>query len=197
MSISLPTGFCPATFSLQLNTVQRAATSIYGGSMQVVDLLNEWWTASMTLPPRSHANAGDIEAFLNSLRGMTQTVQLHHFGRPQPRGTMRGSPVVALPLFVGDGGFYLDTTPWATLHAGDMLGVGGMLLQVKTFTQADAAGRMAVPIVNRVRKPASAGTSIVWDRPTVPFRCVSPTAVQYVPGYAEGVSLDFIEDVTL
>ena len=192
--IALPTGFCPNMFSLRLQTTQRAFASPFGGSEQVIDMLNDRWLISLSLPNRKFADAAVIEAFIASLRGMTNTVALYHWVRKVPRGTMRGTPTVAAAS-AGAGSLAITTTAGATLLAGDMIGVGGLLLQVATDATADGAGAMALPIVNRLRTAVAGGAAVVWDKPTAPFRLASPSAIQYIPGYAPEVSFDFVEAI--
>lgn len=193
----------PGAFSLRLNTVQRAFGSPYGGGMQVVDLLNDWWTATVTLPPSLHDDAAQLEAWVNALRGMTQVVNLHHLARPEPFGTLRGTPE-SWGAVRGARELRVTGTYGQTLNAGDMIGVEGLLLQVAETvafveTISGVPGCAYVPLVNSLRKAVvgGVGSAVVWDRPTAPFRLVSQPAVQYVPGYAEGLTLDFMEDVTL
>jgi len=197
--IALPVGFRPNQFSMRPAPVQRSHASPFGGSEQVVDLLNDRWTASLSLPPRSSGDAARQEAFLASLRGMANVVNLFHFVRKAPRGTMRGAPIVVTAL-QGAASLVIAAPALSTLLAGDMLGVGGLLLQVQDDCIADGAidgamRRCTVPIVNRLRRTIEAGTAVVWDKPTAPFRLVSQSSIQYVPGYAEGVTLDFLEAV--
>lgn len=197
MTIALPAGFCPAAFTMMVNTVQRSFSSPYGGSVQVVDLMNDWWTASMTLPATTRPEkAAAIEAWLNSMRGMTQTVALYHFARQIPRGSLRGSPTCAAAS-VGAATLRISGTIGATLLIGDMLGVGGQLFQVAAAAKIGGAGYADVTMVNRVRKAIANGSAVTWNRPTALFRLSTRTGVQHMPGYAEGVSLDFIEDVSL
>lgn len=158
-------------------------------------MLNDRWLVSLSLPARRFADAAAVEAFIAAMRGMTNTVALYHWVRKVPRGTMRGAPVVALPIFAGDDGFWADTTAGATLLAGDMVGVAGMLFQVRQDTVADGAGRIAIGIVNRSRKAVSVGAAVTWDRPAAPFRLVSPSAVQYIPGHAPEVAFEFVEAI--
>jgi hypothetical protein len=195
--IALPAGFCPNAFTLRQQTNQRAFGSPFGGSEQVIDMLNDRWLISLTLPNRKFADAAAVEAFIASLRGMTNTVALYHWVRKVPRGTMRGAPVVAtgLPLFAGDSNINVSTTAGATLLAGDMIGCGGQLFQVQSDVAADGSGNMNVLVVNRSRVSVAAGGLIVWDRPAAPFRLASPSAVQYIPGYAPEVSFDFVEAI--
>jgi len=192
-TITLPAGFSPRDFTMRLVTNQRSFSSPFGGSEQVVDLLNDRWSISLTMPSSSSANAARIEAFVNAMRGMTNTCNLYHMQRKVPRGTMRGSPTCfAAPqgsAFVVLGGL----TPGDTLLAGDMIGINGLLLMASADSVADGAGQMAVFFVNRLRKAIADSTSVVWDKPTAPFRMLSTGSVNYQPGYADGVSLDFAE----
>jgi len=187
----------PGGFSLQLVPYQRGSSSPYGGSMQVVDLLQDYWTATVSVPPMLEDDAAELEAWINGMRGMTQVANLHHLARPWPRGTLAGSPTAAASAAVGAASISINTTAGATLRSGDMLGVGGMLLQVALDCVANGAGLLVVPIVNRLRKAVSSGAAVTWDRPTAAFRLITPVSVLYTPGYAEGVTLDFMEDVTL
>lgn len=193
-TIALPAGFCPNQFSMRLATVQRSFASPFRGSEQVVDLLNDRWVVSLSLPNRRHADAARLEAFVASMRGMTNTVKLYHFVRSTPRGTMRGAPITD-NFRQGDDWVRVLTTVGATLLAGDMLGIAGMLLQVREDCVAAAGGLITIPVVNRLRKSLPYGTAVEWDKPTAAFRLMSQSSVQYVPGYAEGVSLDFAEVV--
>lgn len=180
---------------MRLQTNQRVFGSPFNGSEQVIDMLNDRWLVSMTLPNRKFADAARIEAFIAALRGMTNTVALYHWIRKVPRGTMRGAPVLKFPLFRGDPNLIITTTPGATLLAGDMVGCAGLLLQIASDCTADGTGELYAPVVNRSRAAAPAGTPVYWDRPTAPFRLSSPSAVQFVPGYATEVSLDFVEAI--
>lgn len=193
--VALPSRLCVNAFSMRQQTNQRAFASPFGGSEQVIDMLSDRWLISLSIALRYHAEAASIEAFIASMRGMTNTVALYHWARKVPRGTMRGSPVLAFPLFVRDGSFIVQTTPGATLLAGDMLGLAGQLFQVASDTVADVSGVMGVVVVNRSRSAAAAGSPLTWDRPTTLFRLSSPSAVQYIPGYSPEVSFDFVEAI--
>jgi len=192
--IALPVGFRPNLFVLREQVAQRAFMSPDGGSEQVIDRLNDRWLLSLTLPNRTHADAAVIEAFIASLRGMVNTVALYHYVRKVPRGSMRGAPT-AQAAAAGAQAMVLNTTAGATLKAGDMIGVSGLLLMVAADAAANGAGVMPVQIVNCLRVAVGGGAPVTWDRPTAPFRLVSPTAVQYIPGHSPEASFDFVEAV--
>jgi hypothetical protein len=119
---------------------------------------------------------------------------LYHWVRKQPRGTMRAAPLTN-GVAVGASAVYIFTTPGATLLAGDMFSAGGQLFQVASDSVANGAGEFLVPVVNRARTAIAALTPVIWDKPTAPFRLVSNSAVQFIPGYATEVSLDFAEAI--
>lgn len=193
-TIAIPSWFHPESFSLYMKTVQRAHASPFGGSEQVIDLLNDRWLVSLTLPLGSYSQGARSEAFVASFRGMTNTINLYHWARPMPLGTMRGSPTCSAAS-QGAASIVLATgVAGVTLLAGDLIGVAGLLLQVANDATANGAGAMTVSLVNRLRTAITGGAAVTWDRPTVPFRMVSSaTAVQYQKQFATGVSLDFAE----
>lgn len=193
--IAFPTGVVPMDFALQMKSVNRANSSPFGGSEQVIDLLNERWILAMTLPNRTRAAGAAIEAFVHAMRGMTNTVNLWHFGRPIPRGTMRGSPI-SWGMAQGSATQIITTTAGATLLAGDMVAVEGLLLQASADCVADGGGILTMPLVNRLRHAVAGTTAVTWDRPSIPFRLMSSPMVQHVPGYVPTVSMDFAEAIS-
>jgi hypothetical protein len=193
-AFALPSWLGADGFSLNLDTTQRSFASPFGGSEQVIDLGSDRWKATLSASPRTYAEAAALEALINSMRGKTNTLAIYHLLRPQPRGTMRGAPLTN-GVAVGAQAVYIFTDPGATLLAGDMFGAGGLLFQVAADSVANGSGEFLVPIVNRVRRTLSALTPVVWDKPTAPFRLSSKPVVQFVPGYAQGVPMDFVEAI--
>lgn len=147
-----PRAFLPAGFSLSQDVNQRAFASPFGGSEQAVDMLNDRWRISMELPPCNQAEAAKREAFLAALRGQVNHTELHHFGRPVPLGTLASSQGLIYDAAQGADSITIATTAGATLLAGDMLGVDGLLLQCRADCTANADGVLVVPLVNRLRR---------------------------------------------
>jgi hypothetical protein len=195
-TITLPALFVPRTCQLTQVVNQRVSAAPFGGSEQAVDLLNDRWLLSCELPPSRHANSAWREAFINNMRGQTNTVALYHFTRPAPRGTVRGTLTLNAPAAQGASSIVITgcSPATGTLLAGDMLGVGGLLLMSGADCTA-VAGVMTVPIVNRVRVAQPSGAAVTWDKPTAPFRMLSTNGVQYTPGVAQAVSFDFGEAI--
>lgn len=194
-AFSLPSWFDADGFSLSLSTNQRVFASPYGGSEQVLDMGNDRWRSTLSARPRTNDEAAALEALIAGMRGMTNTLAVYHLLRRQPRGTMRGAPT-AQASSAGTQAVVLNTTAAATLLAGDMIGVSGLLLQVASDAVADGAGVMLVSIVNKLRVGIASGAAVTWDRPTAPFRLASQPVIQFVPGYAQGVSMDLVEVIS-
>ena len=122
--------------------------------------------------------------------------QGHRVLRPQPRGTMRGAPVLVGAHAQGAASLSITGgTAGSTLLAGDMLGVGGLLLMVQIDVTLDGAGAGSVPITNRLRSAQSGGAAVTWDKPTALFRLVDHSGPVYSPGLASAPSFSFREKV--
>jgi hypothetical protein len=195
-TITLPALFVPRTVRLVQSVNQRVSAAPFGGSEQAIDLLNDRWLLSCEMAESQPADAAWREAFINNMRGQTNTVNLYHFTRPAPRGTVRGT--LTLNALAAQGASSIVITGCSpatgTLLAGDMLGVGGLLLMVGADCTA-VAGVITVPIVNRLRVAQSSGAAVTWDKPTAPFRLLSTNGVQYTPGVAQAVTFDFGESI--
>ena len=178
------------------SVTQRVSASPFGGSEQAIDLLNDRWLCSVELPPSRQAAAAAIEAFIGAMRGQTNTVQLWHFSRPQPQGTVRGTLTLSATAAQGASSIVVTgcSPSTGTLKAGDLLGVGGLLLMVASDCTA-AAGVITVPITNRLRTAQSSGAAVTWDKPKGTFRMLSTNGVQYAPGLAQGANFDFGEAI--
>lgn len=195
--VTLPAEFRPRSCQLTLTTVQRVSADNFGGSEQAVDLLGDRWVMACELPESKHANAAWREAFIGAMRGQVNTVNLWHFTRPQPRGTVRGT--LTLNAAVAQGAASIVVTGCSpangTFLAGDMVGVGGLLLMSASDCIA-VAGVMTIPVTNRIRKALTIGASVTWDKPSAPFRILSTSGVGYQPGRASATSFDFGEAIS-
>ena len=194
--ITLPSLFMPRSVVFTQSVNQRVSAAPFGGSEQAVDLLNDRWLVSLELPPHFNSTMAAMEAFIGALRGQTNWVNLWHFMRPAPRGTVRGT--LTLNAAAAQGASSIEVTGCSpstgTLLAGDVLGVGGLLLMVASDCTA-VAGVITVPITNRLRTAQSGGAAVTWDKPTAPFRMLSSSGVQYTPGVSQPVTFDFAEKI--
>ena len=185
---TMPRVFLPRSFSAGLQTNTRSFASPFGGSEQVADMLNDRWAFALELAARNHDEAASVEAFVAAMRGMSNTTNLYHFGRPTPRGTLAGSPALVAPAAQGAASITVGAVAGQTLRAGDMLGIGGLLVQVAADCVADASGAMVVPLVNRLRR-AVAGLSRASTATYIDDAGVLQTAGVNVPRFQGGAVL--------
>lgn len=190
-----PAAWAAQAFEAQLVPAVRRFDSPYGGSSQAVDLLGERWRFAVQIPARTHADAAAVEAYVARLRGPANRVRLWHMLRPVPRGTMRGSPVLAAGAAQGADELSITTTAGATVLAGDMLGLGTMLLQVAEDATANGAGAITVPLSTRLRTGASGGAAVAWSKPTALFTLADSAGMplRYTPGIASGLMFELLE----
>lgn len=170
-------------FYLRKSGIQFAGP--LNGSIQAVDFMADLWVASVTLPPVSRDNSGDLEALANYLIGGVNLVRLWHQGSGGraglglPRGTARGSITLSAPLTAGQRQIQVTGATASvgepTLRAGDMLGIAGQLFQVFTTVQL-TGGAGIVDLVNHARADVASGTAVAWNRPTAVFAFPSMSA---------------------
>lgn len=196
--ISWPAGLIAREFDLPLRPNLRGHASPLSLTEQVVDLLADRWEASFVLPVSSHANAARVEAFLAALRASGNTVDIWHMGRGRnvPRGTMRGTPTLAESAAVNANSISIQTSAGATLLAGDLVGVGGLLLMAAADATANGSGVMSLSLVNRLRAALSSAAAVTWDTPKVEMRLTQASPVHYVPGMVNEVTVSLIEHIT-
>ncbi len=183
-------------FEMRIVPNLRTFTGPYTPTTQTSDLAGERWAARFdlvsTVDPRL---AAAREAFFDRLKGQSHLFSLWHAKHQAPRGTMRGSPVLAAPTVALANTSRVTTTAGATVRAGDMLGVAGQLIRVMADATADGAGLLVFEHQPRARVEWAAGAAVTWDRPTANFMLRTPDGVPTVfsPGYTDGVSVEAIE----
>lgn len=197
MTIAAPSWFRAASLEWSLGRATVQHTSQLSRFVQTVDLLAWQWYVIVTLPPAVLRASGRNEAFCNALAGGADTLALHHMARPQPLGTMRGTPTLAAAVAQFAKVLSVQATAGATLLAGDMFGIGGQLFQVQDDCVANGSGVMAVTVVNRSRKSITSGAAVVWNKPTAEFYLLDPRSRSvYVPGFGGGQTLELVEKVS-
>lgn len=189
-----PSSLIPQTFSASLRKAGLQWRSPFNGTAQAVDFNAERWVFSLTLPPKRRSASGQVEALLFQLAGGIERVRCWHFVRPQPLGTLRGTPTMTSQATRGATSLAITTTVGATIKAGDCLGAGGQLFMASADATADGSAHITVPIINRVRATIAQGASVTWDAPTIDMilPAMQP-AVAYRPAILEGVAFDLEE----
>jgi hypothetical protein len=193
---SWPTSLKASMFEAQLVPNVRSFASPYGGAAQSIDLLGERWRFMIELPPCLPVQSGEREAFFTKLRGGAHRVSLWHMARPQPVGTMRGSPTVTSNAAQGADTIAITTTASATVNAGDVLGLtGGHLVMAAGDATANGGGAMTLTLANRLRAAVSAGAAVTWYQPKADFMMVDSGGVPigHGPGVSGPIQVEFVE----
>lgn len=194
-TFNYPSAFMPQTASWGIQKAGVSFRSPMAGSLESIAFPGEFWRISITLPPGKLINGGAAEAFFARLAGGVDRVLVPYWMRMVPRGTMRGSPVLAIAAVRGALSLTLTTIGGAnvTLRAGDMIGLGGQMFQV--FSDCVGTGTtLVVPLVNRVRGAIAAGSPVTWQTPTV--QCLLPSSSSqrsYEPAVASVMPIDLEE----
>ena len=169
---------------------------------------------------------GAREAFFDRLKGPLNYISIGHQVRRVPQGTMRdGAAVGTWTNNVGATGTWtnnvgatgtwtggppalrsalaqlaniatIQTVPYASLKAGDHvgLGAGGQLVRAMADAVAGSDGLLVFDFSPRARAAVPAYTAVVWNYPTATFRLVSDgVPVSWRPGAFSGSSLELIE----
>lgn len=165
-------------------------------STRARDLQGDKWRMTLTFGPVRRRGTVDEqaerEAFWNRV-GLFHTVAMWHPARSVPRGTMRGSPALAAAAAQGATTLTIATAAGATLLAGDMIGVGGELVQVVADATAAGGGQMTVSVAPKLKRAKTVGAALVWSMPTAVMAVQSPVEIPYVPGYSPGFTVDLSE----
>lgn len=160
------------------------------------------WEVDIAGVPQYWNDAHRTVAFLESLNGYSNQLELWNLTQPVPRGTMRGAMVLAAAAAQGATSISIAAgagQAGKTLLTGDLLGIGGGLTQQVVRVQSDAtangSGTILVQIGTPLRNAFSAGAAITWDRPKALFRQKTINeGIEYVPAVGQPWTLSLIED---
>lgn len=193
--ISVPAGFSVAAQKWEQMRMDVEFRSMFGA--QAVEGSAPLWSTTIT----SSLKRPELwQAMIMQLRGRTNLLALWNFGRPVPKGTMRGTMTAAA---TAQGATSMTVTASGqaskTLLTGDYLGVGSGLTQQVVMLTADAtsnaSGVITVSFEPALRNALSAGAAVTWDKPKALFRRTESTAGwEYEPGTVKPITLSFLED---
>lgn len=188
-SVAIPRDFVLSQYSKVIRN-----SAIFGRSGQNIDLLNDRWLVGLQISAKYSDEASVLESFVNKLKAGANTVEIYHFGRPTVAGTLL-SDLVVTSATQGTEILTATVATGSTLKAGDMLGVGGLLVQV-ALDCVSVSNQILIPMTMRLRKSVNSGTVIVTSQPTARFRLKDSTSVTYGPNATiQGLGLDFAEDI--
>jgi hypothetical protein len=193
--ITVPAGFSVAKQTWEQARLDMNFTSIFGA--QAVEVGSPLWSTTIT----SSLKRPELwQAVMMKLRGRTNQLELWNFGRPIPKGTMRGA-MTASAASMGATAMTISAAGQAskTLLTGDYLGVGSGVTQQVVMLIADAtsngSGVITVIFEPALRNAVSGGAVVTWDRPKALFRRADPkVGWDYEPGVVKEMSMILLED---
>jgi hypothetical protein len=188
--------FVPATAEWGLRPNVIVNTSRFNGSVERLELPGSRWVATLSYPEARalDADAAEREGFWSKISGPANLISLWHPLRPNPRGTMRGSPTITSAVAQGATVLPISTTAAATLQPADMISAGGMLFMVVTAAVANGGGSMSVSVSPPARLPILSGAAVTWDRPTALMMPTGEVRIPYRAGRVQSrITVDLVE----
>jgi hypothetical protein len=193
--VNLPTNFSVAKQTWEQARLDMNFTSIFGA--QAVEVGSPLWSTTIS---SSLKRPEQWQAVMMQLRGRTNQLALWNFGRPVPKGTMRGT-MTASAASMGATSMTITAAAQGgkTLLTGDYLGVGSGVTQQVVMLIADAtsngSGVITVSFEPALRNALSAGAVVTWDRPKALFRRTdSKAGWDYEPRVVREMSMSLLED---
>ena len=190
--------FAPREFWLGIRSNVLIRTSSLNGSITTSQIPGTRLMARVALRNNTDASdyQPDVEAFFAGLEGQANRLSMHHLHRPEPRGTMRGTPTAG-GAARGARGMVVFGSSGTTLRPGDMLGVttsmGPQLIMIRSAT---GTGAVTTTFSPPLRGVVEAGSPVEWDAPKTTWISTQPEImVGYVMGQHPGVTLELMEDV--
>ena len=193
-----PTAFGVNRFELRISHNTKAFISPFTSSSQVMNYTGERFIASIGMVPGNSVIRGaSVEAFLDRMSGPANRVRLWNMRRPQPVGTLSGSPTNISTIAVGARSAFIQTSAGLTLLAGDHIGIAnGQNVRIMADAVANGSGVMAIEFQPRARTEVAIGGAITWNRPTFDAMLKTDGApITWRPGMYEETSLEFIEAI--
>ena len=171
--LSTPAGLGMRNISMRATNVVGIDESPFTKKQQVFEYEGKAWSASVTLPPLTRADAQKWIGFLLSLKGPVGTFILKDPSRSVPLGSASSSPGTPLVMGAGQTGnqIAIDGLPALAsgyLLAGDYIqintGAAATLHTVLSDADTDGSGQATLDIWPDIRQsPADNATIVVTD----------------------------------
>lgn len=195
MATVWPDSLYPAGLEWRLMKAGVQFRSPFTGSLQAVDFVGEYWLVRIQLKGEGWRRLYSplLDSLLMYLSGGVNQVDVFHWVRPVPIGTMRGSPTVQTTTARGQTQLLVTTPTGGTLLAGDFIKAGTQVFAVLSDC-VSVANLLTVPLVNRVRGVISSGSAVEWNRPKLTV--VMPEmsgGLAYRPGMTLPTELELVE----
>ncbi len=190
-----PANLTPAGLEWRLQKSGVQFRSPFTGSLQANGFLGEYWDITIALRGEGarRLNSGALEALLMNLAGGRNQIDIYHWVRPFPYGSMRGNPTLQVVTIRGDSQLILNVAAGATLYAGDLIGAGNQVFMVKANCKA-VGTTLTVPVLNHARGVIAEDSAVIWNRPKVAVVAPDLSAgLVYRPGMTLPTELHLVE----
>jgi hypothetical protein len=159
------------------NSVVGISTSPFSGQSQAQEWPGQWWSAQVTYPRMTRAQAAAVIATLVSLHGMANTLLFGPIDCAVPRGANLGAPVMD-GASNGVGAGSILTRGWTpntanVLVRGDWVSLDNFLYLICSDESADGTGVASFDIWPNLRTNPQDGLQIVTNSPQGIFRLAS------------------------
>jgi hypothetical protein len=182
--IALPSDTQPgvtAPASIEWNAEEKVEqnVSIYTGQTQIYDLMNSFWSGTISLPPMNRYSYDAWGAFILACRGQLNCFLMGDPRAKFPKGTATGTPVVS---GAAQTGYSLVTRGWTAnvvglLLPGDYISIANgsiyRLYRVTASVNSDGSGNCTIPVWPNLRDQPADGTTIITRNCVGLFRLAS------------------------
>lgn len=186
--------FIPERFDIGVRAPAVASTSPTVGAMSITPNMAPRWVCVLSFPGQSGDLQAEREAWFAKLAAQSSLVTMWHLMRPEPKGTLRGTPQLAATLGKGAKQATITCDSGATLKAGDLIKVGTQTVMV-TADAAAVSTQITVDFAQPLRASVNSGTAVEWDRPRLTLLAESPEI--FLPyqrgGLGDRFSVSFVE----
>lgn len=158
-----------AGFSFGYQNTVIVSPSPHTGRARTLEIPGWRWVAELYYSTLTADESGELKALLVKLRGGANRLSLFEFGNPVPRGTLRGSPVLAAPIAYGDESMSVTCGSGMTIRKGDMLGLTSGQLVMALDDATAAPTTLTVPFGPPARAAVAGGQAVTWNQPTANF----------------------------
>lgn len=149
----------------------RAFTSPFSQSQQVVGAPGAYWKCTLQFPTLNRDKERVLSTFIGKLQGMAGTFRLRPWTRPP--GPFVGNAVVD---GAGQAGAQLVTRNWqaskVVLRMGDYITVNDQLLEVLEDVTSNTQGRAVLLVSPWLRMPPANGAAVNYQTPYAIMRLV-------------------------
>lgn len=184
---------CPFRVEWMLSDPALLNRSQFSGAVQTAHDPFPRWMVTTTFNNEENDLQRERFAFFAKLSGRSKRVTMWQHEKPQPAGTMRGTPTLTNTAPQLAESIDITGVTGETLLPGDMLKIGNQLVTVVdggTFS----ANALTVTIAPRLRQSVPLGVSVEWDKPTAQFiMTTSGVNVPFDPMMSAGFSVSFEE----